>query len=313
MNVSRPRADRILLLGSKRLGLRILTLLQEMLGPRVVGAVTIDDRADVRTCYDGWRRHADATGLNLVVAGDNDEATHSVRSFHPDFCLVAGWYWLIRPSLLNLVPRGFHGIHFSLLPRYRGSAPLVWAMIHGERETGVSLFAMTERMDQGPLWGQARVPIGPGDYVGDVLDRLEEEALLLLRRILPGMTDGSLSPAPQEETGASSFGIRRPEDGRIDWREPANRLFDFVRAQAEPYPGAFTEIEGMRIRVWRASPLEGPADRAPGTIVAMGDENVDVACGNGILRLHVASGEEVKRGPAARCFTGLRARRMDGL
>jgi methionyl-tRNA formyltransferase len=194
---------------------------------------------------------------------------------------------LIPPYVLNAVPGGVLGVHYSLLPRYRGSAPLVWAILNGERETGFSVFSLTPGMDDGPLWAQGSIVIQPTDYVSDLLRKLEVEAIDAVRNILPGALTGSLMPKPQALIGASYVRRRTPADGLIDWTRSAQRLFDFVRAQSRPYPGAFTFAGKARLFIWRARVGEQSLEAAlPGSIVANREGIVSVVAGDGIL-LHL--------------------------
>lgn len=271
---------RVLFLGSKRLGLNVLKAMRLAVPDSVVGAVTIDDRTDVRNSFDEFERYARESGLRLDIARDKKHAEALVVENKPDLCLVVGWYWLIAPATLRSVPRGFVGIHNSLLPKYRGGSPLVWAIINGEAEVGFSLFSFTEGMDDGPVWAQASVAVGENDTIGDVLERFDEQAATVIRNVYPRILAKSLEPQAQDHSHATYCAQRQPDDGMIDWTWPAQRVHNFVRAQADPYPGAFTILDGQPIKVWRTRLDTVVFHGTPGQIATLGDANVRVVCGD---------------------------------
>lgn len=205
-------------------------------------------------------------------------------------CLVAGWYHMVPAAQRRLFPRGCFGLHASLLPAYRGGAPLNWALINGESETGVSLFELGDGSDDGPIHGQRRFAIADGDYIGDLLARAEAAAIDLLRDCLPEIAAGRRRPRLQ--TGSPSYGLqRRPEDGRIDWRRSAEEIYRLIRATSRPYPGAFSHLDGDRVVIWRAAPRPDAATvwGAPGQIVLLpGSAEPLVVTGRGLLAIEAA-------------------------
>src|SRR5690606_368731 len=204
-----------------------------------------------------------------------------ITQLEPDVVFVIGWYWLISDATLAVAPRGFIGIHNSLLPKYRGGSPLVWTLINGESETGFSLFSLGRGTDDGPIWAQGRVPVGADDTIGEVLDRLESLAVDTLRGRMDAIVTGTAAPEPQREDGATWCCQRRPEDGEIDWSEPAARIHDFIRAQSRPYPGAFTWLGPDRMTIWRAQLLDITCYGTPGRVARIDADGVRVACGDG--------------------------------
>lgn len=272
---------RLLLLGSKPLGLRCLGLLHELCPEALLGAVTFDDRDDVRNAFEDIEAFCRQREVPLTVAANPREAESVIATLQPDLCIVSGWYWLIGRGLIDTVPLGWAGLHFSLLPRYRGFSPLVWALLRGERQVGVSLFQIAPGLDEGDLWAQRTVAVEPPAYVGEVLSACEDAGLELLRDSLPGMIDGSLRPAPQPAGPASYCARRTPEDGRIDFTRPAEDVVRFIRALSRPYPGAFTFHGGAKLTVWRARPDDRDHLGAPGQVVRFDEGGVYVACGDG--------------------------------
>jgi methionyl-tRNA formyltransferase len=168
-----------------------------------------------------------------------------VRSWQPALMVVVGWYHMIPRSMRTLAPAV--GLHASLLPDYSGGAPLVWAIINGEKETGITLFQLDDGFDTGPIIGQRREPIFDNDTIATLYARIEERGLDLLRTHLPQIARGEAHYTPQDESRRRIFPQRSPEDGRIDWSWSARRVYNFVRAPTRPYPGAFTELAGERL------------------------------------------------------------------
>jgi methionyl-tRNA formyltransferase len=277
---------RILFLGSKSIGLSLLRAVVALAPGSVCAVVTLDDRGDNRSELESIERVASDCGLPLRVARNRAHAEGLVRAEMPHLCLVAGWYWLFSPEVLSSVPEGFIGIHNSVLPKYRGGSPLVWALINGETEVGVSFFSLRQGIDDGPVWLQATIPVGPEEYVGEVLQRLETETIRVFHDGFPRILSGRLTPHEQEHAKATYCAQRTPEDGEIDWSRRASSVFDFIRAQSRPYPGAFTFLEQQKLMVFRASPVTHRYDGTPGQVARRDGDGVVVVCGEGsALRL----------------------------
>ena len=204
-----------------------------------------------------------ARGIETVTPGDPNAAEFvaRVRSLKPDFLFSFYYRSMLGRALLAIPARGAYNMHGSLLPKYRGRAPVNWAVLHGETQTGATLHEMVEKPDAGRIVDQEAVPILPDDLAVDVFGKVTAAAERVLARSLPGLVDGSAVLRPQDLSRGSYFGGRKPEDGRIDWSQSAKRIHDLVRAVAPPYPGAFTELEGKRLRVLRTRllPRNGPA------------------------------------------------------
>ena len=155
-------------------------------------------------------------------------------------------------------------MHGSLLPKYRGRAPVNWAVLHGETETGASLHRMVAKPDAGALVDQQAVPILPNDTAGQVYDKVACAAEVVLTRSLPAMIDGSARETALDLSKGSYFSGRRPEDGRIDWHDPAQVIHNLVRAVAPPYPGAFVDMDAGRVFVMGSHYRGEAAVGAPG-------------------------------------------------
>ncbi|MCL5965953.1 MAG: formyltransferase [Deltaproteobacteria bacterium] len=232
----------------------------------------------------------------------------TIRAARPDL-LFSFYYRAMLGREILAVPRlcGMN-LHGSLLPKYRGRAPVNWVLVKGETETGVSLHVMEEKPDAGDIVGQVAVPIAFEDTALTLYAKMERAAGRLLDELLPRIARGEIPRRPNEIAKGSYFGGRRPEDGRIGWSKGATEIYNLVRAVARPYPGAFTTLGGERCLVWWAKPLDaGPHDsplppgrmrvepRGPG-----GAPRVVVGTGSGALVLEeiewrgrVAKGEEI--------------------
>ena len=189
------------------------------------------------------------------------EIVEKIRGLQPDFIFSFYYRLMLKPPLLSIPRLGAFNMHGSLLPKYRGRVPVNWAVLQGETETGATLHEMVEKPDAGRIVDQEAIPILPDDLAVDVFGKVAGAAELVLARSLPKLIDRSAVLRAQDLSSGGYFGGRRPEDGRIDWSAPAKRVHDLVRAVAPPYPGAFTEADGKRLRLLRTRLLgkTGPA------------------------------------------------------
>ena len=165
---------RVLFIGSKKLGISVLRTIHSASPDLLVGAVTLNDTADKRSVYHEFSEFAKQTGVTLDIANKNDDLDKLLYKHNPDWCIVCGWYRIIGASTLARVPFGFAGIHASLLPQFRGSAPLVWAMIQGVPTVGASLFKFDRGIDDGPLYFQCEYDLTEHDTI-ETADELRSE------------------------------------------------------------------------------------------------------------------------------------------
>jgi methionyl-tRNA formyltransferase len=183
----------------------------------------------------------------------NSEAVvRQIRALAPDFLFSFYYRHMLKEPLLELPGKGALNMHGSLLPKYRGRVPVNWAIIHGESETGASLHYMTVKPDAGELVDQQAVPILPDDTALDVFHKVTCAAEMVLHRSLPGLISGTAPRIALDLKSGSYFGGRKPEDGRIDWSLPARRIHNLIRAVAPPFPGAFCDLGGERVRILRS-------------------------------------------------------------
>jgi len=252
--------------------------------------------------FDSVAAAAAERGIAAIAPDDPNAAdvVARVRAIAPDFVFSFYYRRMLGAPLLALARRGALNVHGSLLPKYRGRAPVNWAVLAGERETGATLHYMAAKPDAGDIVAQVAVPILPDDTAREVFDKVTVAAEIALDGALPALVGGTAPRRPQNLTQGSYFGGRRPEDGEIDWRRDAVTIHNLVRAVAPPYPGAFTAVGGVRARLLRTRVLDtaAPPTLAP-TIAADGAQLV-AHCGGG-GRLHVLALEldGAPAGPAA--------------
>ena len=266
-------------------GCRCLGVLLEQ-GVEVPLVATHEDAPRENIWFGSVAALARSRGLQLATPDHANEPSFvaRVRDLRPDFIFSFYYRSMLGRDLLAVAP-GFN-MHGSLLPKYRGRAPVNWAIIHGETETGATLHEMVEKPDAGRIVDQEAVPILPDDQAVDVFRKVTGAAGRVLARCLPALIDGSAALLPQDLSKGSYFGGRRPEDGRIDWRAPAKRIHDLVRAVAPPYPGAFTDFEGKTLRVLRTRLLPArDGAGAPAFLHAQGGRCLAACADGGALEL----------------------------
>jgi methionyl-tRNA formyltransferase len=267
-------------------GVRCLAVLLAH-GIEVPLVFTHEDDAGENVWFASVARFARERDIEVLTAPDpnSPECLARLRACAPEFVFSFYYRRMLGAALLGTAARGALNMHGSLLPKYRGRAPVNWAVVRGERETGASLHYMTEKPDAGEIVGRERVPILPDDTALDVLNKVTVAAELLLDRLLPELVAGRAPREPQALAEGSYFGARRPEDGLIDWRRPAAEIHNLVRGVAPPYPGAFSRLGAGTLKVLRArlgTRLGPPA--AP--LLGLDERGLYARCGDGVaLRL----------------------------
>jgi methionyl-tRNA formyltransferase len=252
---------------------------------------------------------AEANGLKVVTpdSPNTPQWLAEGAALKPDFVFSFYYRYLLDKAWLALPRLGALNIHGSLLPKYRGRAPVHWAILRGETTTGASLHYMVEKPDAGALVDQEAVPILENDTALQVSFKVAEAAQTVLRRSLPRLISGTAASVPLDLKKGSYFGRRTPEDGRIDWRCGARAIHDLVRAVAPPFPGAFTEINGCRLEVLETrmdtQPLEYPA-QSPCLYSSEGTWYADCADGRRLKILQLrANGETVAENNVPRALS----------
>lgn len=264
MSEDRGRPARAIVFAYHDVGVRCLRVLLDA-GVEVPLVLTHADAPGETIWFRSVAAVAAEHGLRCVAPADpHDPALlAAARAAEPDFLFCFYYRQMLKRDWLALPRRGAFNMHGSLLPRYRGRAPVNWAVIHGERETGATLHRMNEKPDNGAIVDQCAVPILRDDTAQEVFGKVTVAAEIVLARSLPALLDGTVVERPQDLSQGRYFGGRRPQDGRIPGDAGARQIHDLVRALAPPYPPAFLELHGQRVFIQRTLPAPAPAD-APG-------------------------------------------------
>jgi methionyl-tRNA formyltransferase len=244
-------------------GVRCLQVLLAR-GVDVALVVTHEDNASENIWFGSVAQVAAEHGIDTITPSDpkSPELHDAVEKLAPDFIFSFYYRHMLPVSLLSLARRGAYNMHGSLLPKYRGRVPTNWAVINGETEAGATLHEMAEKPDAGAILAQTPVPILPDDTAALVFDKTVVAAEQTLWRVLPALLAGDAPHLPNDLASGSYYGGRKPEDGRIDWSQAGQRVYNLIRAVAPPYPGAFTDLGADRFIVARARLV--PETGAPG-------------------------------------------------
>ena len=267
--------------GYHNVGARCLRVLLAH-GVRVPLVVTHVDDPRENVWFERVAHVADDYGLTWIAPDDANvsDVVARIRSLRPDFLFSFYYRRMLAPSLLATPRLGALNMHGSLLPKYRGRAPVNWAVLHGERQTGATLHYMADKPDAGDIVAQHSVPILPDDTAKDVFDKVTVAAEIALDAALPALMAGTAPRIAQNLAAGSYFGGRGPEDGRIDWSRSAATIHNLVRAVAPPYPGALTTIRGVPVRILSTRVQDAQAPPATPTLVSH-DGSIVAHCGGG--------------------------------
>lgn len=280
--MSQPR---VVFFGYHSIGARSLAVLLAR-GERVTAVFTHTDGPREPVWFESVAALARQAGIPVYapLTPNTPEMLGILSALAPDLFVSVYYRRLLSPEVLALPSIAAVNLHGSLLPKYRGRAPLNWAIVNGERETGVTLHHMTQEADAGDIIAQATVPIGPDDTAFSVYQRMIGVAEALLADTYPLIVAGTAPRRPQDHRAATVFGARRPEDGRIAWTWPALRIHNLVRAVTHPYPGAFTAWKGRRLFVWETRLAEAIGSNGSfGIIQEVRDDGFVVKAGVGRL------------------------------
>jgi methionyl-tRNA formyltransferase len=254
--------------------------------------VTVPDDPHETQWYASVAATAEEYGVDWVAPADAGSAQleRAVQELAPDFIFSFYYRAMLKAPLLAAARRGALNMHGSLLPKYRGRAPVNWAILRGERETGATLHYMVERADAGDIVDQQAVPILDDDDAREVFAKVTVAAEMILARSLEPLVLGRAPRRPQPLEPGQYFGSRRPEDGRIDWHWPARRIHDLVRAVAPPFPGAFAQVGAERWQIHRTRLTDRRAASAGPPRLYCEQGRCLVACGDGqVLQLLAAA------------------------
>src|SRR5277367_4110964 len=243
-----------------------------------------------------WRSCADLAaqhGVPVYFDESSESAGPKIGALNPSIIYSFSYRYLIPERVLGLARLGAYNLHPSLLPAYRGRAPVNWVLVNGEREAGVTLHHMVARADAGDIVGQRAVAIDDSDNALTLYRKLVPLGVELIEELHPKIVAGAAPRRKMEISKGSYFGRRRPEDGRIDWRWPARRIFNLVRAVTHPYPGAFCFVSGRKLLVWEAKiGAENGTRGEPGRVIReTADGSVEIAAGDGSVVVKLAQFE----------------------
>jgi methionyl-tRNA formyltransferase len=294
-------ALRIIFMGTAELSCASLKALLVFPDFRVIAVVTQPDKPkgrDLKLQPSPVKQVAASRGLPLLqpARARNEDFVREVRALQPELIVVAAYGQILPASILEVPRFGCLNVHTSLLPKYRGAAPIQWAILNDEFETGVTIMKMDVGLDTGPMLSEERTPISAADTSETLHDRLAEMGARLLLRTVPDYVAGKIQPRPQPPEGVSYAPKIKKEDGRLHWTQPARALWNRVRGLT-PWPGAFTflprESRSTLLKVWQAEPAtaQGP----PGEILQADKAGLVVACGRDALKIQALQLEGGRR------------------
>jgi methionyl-tRNA formyltransferase len=278
---------RILFFGYSEVGYACLSLLIER-GDNVVALITHEDNPSEKIWFKTPAVAAKEKGIPVFTpeSVNTPEWREKIAALRPGLILSVYYRHMIGTKILALPPLGAWNMHGSLLPKYRGRAPINWAVLHGESRIGMTLHRMVKSADAGAVVDQEGVEIGPRDTAEQAFRKVLPCARTVLARQIGALLAGTASETPQDEAQANYFSGRKPEDGRIVWAQTSGQIFNLIRAVTDPYPGAFVDFGPARLMVWWAE-TDSPATRgrtgAPGEVLSVAP--LVVATGDGALEL----------------------------
>ncbi len=277
---------RIVFMGTPEFAVPSLKALFELENAEVVGVFTQPDRPVGRgrkVEVTPVKREAEAHGVPVFQFERvrKQEGLDAMRSLKPDIVVTAAFGQILSKKLLEVPRLGTVNVHASLLPKHRGSAPINWSIIQGEKVTGVTTMLTDVGLDTGDMLLKREVEIGENETAGQLTERMSFIGAELLKETLPAYWAGEITPIPQKEEEMTYDPMMTKELGRIDWTKSASEIDCLVRG-VNPWPGAFSTMNGDVIKVWLAKKCDETTSQAPGTVIAASaKEGLIVACGNG--------------------------------
>jgi methionyl-tRNA formyltransferase len=281
---ARPR---VLFFGYSEVGYECLDLLLSR-GDNVVALITHEDNPNEKIWFKTPAVAAREKGIPIFTPEkvNTPEWIERIAALQPDLVLSVYYRNMISSKILALPRLGAFNMHGSLLPKYRGRAPINWAVLHGEPRIGMTLHRMVKQADAGAIVDQEGVAIGPRDTAEQAFRKVMPCARRVLARQIDALLAGTAKETSQDDTQANYFGGRTPEDGRINWTQTSAQIFNLIRAVTDPYPGAFTDVGAARLMVWWAE-TDSPATRGKrgriGEVLSLAP--LVVATGDGALEL----------------------------
>jgi methionyl-tRNA formyltransferase len=277
---------RVVFVTHNDLGLACLEELSD-LGADVRAVYTRPEREEIsdQTDLAGFTER-EGVPLHRVESVNTDEVKSEIAAAEPELLFVVGWSRLVDSEVIALPSVAALGMHPAPLPRGRGRAPIAWSLIRGLEETALSMFHLAEEADAGDLVGQEPIPIEAEDDAASLYAKVVEAGRELIRTAYPRFAAGEIPRTPQDESAATWWPKRVPHHGLIDWTAPPEEVYDWIRGQTRPYPGAFSSIGGRRVTVWGANPPTGErAFVAPGELAYRDGDVLGVGAWEGVVEL----------------------------
>ena len=278
---------RILFFGYSEVGHECLSLLLKR-GDNVVALITHEDNPNEKIWFKTPAQAAHEKNIPVFTppSVNNPEWREKIAALKPDLILSVYYRNMIGTKILDLAKLGAFNMHGSLLPKFRGRAPINWAVLHGEKRIGMTLHRMVKEADAGAIVDQEGVELSPRDSAEVAFRKVLPCARRILSRQIDALLAGKATETPQNHAEATYFGGRKPEDGRIDWTKKSQQIFNLIRAVTDPYPGAFSDVGTSRLMVWWAEPMSlatvGRTGK-PGEVLSV--DPLVVASGDGSLEL----------------------------
>ncbi len=269
-------------------------------GVNVTAVITYNNNPSEEIWFKSVADLARSRGIEpwLDLDLSDKETFKAIKALKPKVIFSFYYRDLIPDKVLKLAKLGAFNMHGSLLPRYRGRACINWAVLNGETETGATLHRMTEKADRGNIVDQEVVSIGQGDTAKDVFLKVADAATEILGRSLESIESGDAKGVPQDDTLATVFGGRKPEDGLIRWDQSSKRIYDLIRAVTHPYPGAFSFFGDKKVLFWWGTPMEGTSLGKPGSVLCLNPMVVSTGKGNLEIQKVQFEGEPELDGPS---------------
>ena len=269
-------------------------------GPdEVVALVTQPDRAKGRgkkLTPPPTKVLAESVGIPVLQPTKikTEEFHNGLLTYRPDLIVVAAYGRILPKSLLELAPLGCINVHGSLLPQYRGAAPIQWSVLNGDKETGVTIIQMSEGMDTGDILLKATIKTAPDETAGSLFDKLAVLGSATLLQAIQGLQDGTLIPVAQDHDLATVAPMLKKDDGLIDWKKDAKEIECLIRG-LDPWPTAFCFLDSKRLRLFSPEVLHKESDAQPGTVLQADKRGIFVACGTNTLLIKEIQPEGKKR------------------
>lgn len=271
-------------------------------------SVVFSDDNNKRKLYSDYASFDDITMMyNIkhfkVNNINDDENVLQLQKINPDIILVMGWSQLLKKDILSIPNLGVIGSHPTILPKYRGRAPIPWTILKGLKESGLTFFYMKEGVDDGDILDQRRFKITNDDDATSIYEKITELGKIMLSENLSLIQNNTAKKIKQDESQFIEYWSKRtPEDGKIDWSKPAEEIQKLVRASTHPYPGAFSFFKQSKIKIWKAKYVNDDVSNV-GEIIEITKEGVKIATGKGSIILQIISIEGDEDTDATNIFT----------